>query len=56
MSATYRCSITCPLMKHCFIVKTNRPLPDSTVFLVKCPAKKHDVAVDAKSAFQKKTE
>lgn len=50
MSTTYRCSIHCPLHKSCFIVKTNAPVPESTVFLVKCPARKHDVAVMAKES------
>jgi len=50
MSTTYRCTIHCPLHKSCYIVKTNRPLPDDTTFLVKCPARHHDIAIMAKDA------
>ena len=53
-SVIYRCSVTCPINRHCFICKTNQPVPGDTVFLVKCPHRKHDIALLASDAKQKR--
>lgn len=50
MSAIYKCNIPCPVGKRCFICKTNRPVPGDTVFLIKCPHRRHDLAVLAADA------
>ena len=50
MSMTYRCTYDCPIHKSCFICKVNRPVPDDTVFFVKCICKKIDLAISAKDA------
>ena len=48
---TYRCpNRACPIKKRCFICKTTSPVPEGTTFLVKCPAFRKDIMVNAGTA------
>ena len=41
----YRCNLTCPIQKRCFIIKTLKRLDKPIIVLQKCIAKKKDVEI-----------
>lgn len=41
----YNCNRKCPIGKHCFIIKTAKPLREPIDVLVKCRKTKKDILV-----------
>ena len=39
----YRCQLPCPIHKHCFIIKTEKPIMESMIILYKCIAQNRDI-------------
>ena len=39
----YRCNQNCPIHKHCFIIKTEKPIKVPFMILHKCEATKRDI-------------
>ncbi len=42
---TYRCNLSCPIKKKCFIIKTLGSLKEPVTVLFKCVAKKKDISL-----------
>ena len=43
----YKCPKQCPIRKNCFILKTEKPLPERIIVYVKCLAnKKQDIRIE----------
>ncbi len=41
----YRCTVSCPIGKKCFIIKTDETLPQAISVLLKCPATRDEIKV-----------
>ena len=41
----YRCNQNCPIHKHCFIIKTEKPIKVPFMILHKCEAVKRDIRI-----------
>lgn len=42
---TYRCTVSCPIHKHCFVIKTVDILKEPVEVYQKCPAENEDILI-----------
>ena len=41
----YRCPVSCPIGRHCFVIKVQNAFPVSFTVLQKCEAKHEDIKI-----------